>query len=51
MTRKNRKQLLIINIVLICLTLNMIATLSEMTSYDQVGEFRSEAVQSNQNNS
>ena len=51
MTTKNRKQLLIINIILICLILNMVATISEMVSYDQVGEVGIEAVQLNQSNS
>ncbi len=51
MTTKNRKQLLIINIVLICLMLNIVATISEMTSYGQVGEVKTEAVQLSQSNS
>ena len=51
MTTKNRKQLLIINIILVCLILNMVATISEMVSYDQVGEVRVEAAQLNQSNS
>ena len=50
MTTKNRKYLFFINVILICVMLNMIATISEMTAYDEAGEVGAELIQVSQSN-